>query len=430
MPDAIIIIGANGSGKSLLLRSLVVGDDLPQIDFAREGVIDFGCTQNSSYLAQTLYRPIYSTRVDSLLATPLVLSGMSPRVAREFVGARLDQFGFRNLLNRTYYTLSGGERHIVQILACMQFRSDMLILDDPLSMIDDTRAQIVIDLIRVYVQMKLTHKVIIVQPNARRLLPAEGSVIHEIREPVRPTIPSATTFFSTLTKEVPYPPTDRHFVELKQLSLRFGEQYILQNVNATFTASKINIFVGPNGEGKSVLLQVVAGIHRPSIGNVSLSSTLGYESPAIGRNIMFLPQESELLCGPGRVDKYIHSGPDVPYWWSSAIRYLTDNHYLDLSLDMRAGSFGQRKFWTVLAALTFVAKSPSIKWLMLDEPDASLDTHLASIIANLIRICTSQLGLWVAIATHSPDLYESVVECARWRVDCQAVVREDYARYS
>lgn len=77
----------------------------------------------------------------------------------------------------------------------------------------------------------------------------------------------------------------------------FPGQPILSGLSLTAEASRVTVILGPNGSGKSTALRVLAGLLRPSAGQVSLE--LGGETtdlalvPAYGRpahRIAYLPQ--------------------------------------------------------------------------------------------------------------------------------------------
>lgn len=60
-------------------------------------------------------------------------------------------------------------------------------------------------------------------------------------------------------------------LEIKDLSKRFGENVVLDNVNLTFEGGKIYGFIGRNGSGKSVFLKIICGFYPPSCGSISLN---------------------------------------------------------------------------------------------------------------------------------------------------------------
>lgn len=59
-------------------------------------------------------------------------------------------------------------------------------------------------------------------------------------------------------------------LEIKNLSKKFGENIILEDVNLILNSGKIYGFVGRNGSGKSVLLKMICGFYPPTEGSILL----------------------------------------------------------------------------------------------------------------------------------------------------------------
>lgn len=61
-------------------------------------------------------------------------------------------------------------------------------------------------------------------------------------------------------------------LEIKNLSKKFKDVYILKDINLTFESGKIYGFTGRNGSGKSVLLKIICGFYTPTSGEVLLDN--------------------------------------------------------------------------------------------------------------------------------------------------------------
>ena len=55
-------------------------------------------------------------------------------------------------------------------------------------------------------------------------------------------------------------------LEIKNLSKKFKDVYVLKDINLTFESGKIYGFTGRNGSGKSVLLKIICGFYTPTSG--------------------------------------------------------------------------------------------------------------------------------------------------------------------
>lgn len=57
-------------------------------------------------------------------------------------------------------------------------------------------------------------------------------------------------------------------VEVKNVTKRFKDNTVLNNVNITFESGKIYGLLGRNGSGKSVLLKLLCGFYNPDQGEI------------------------------------------------------------------------------------------------------------------------------------------------------------------
>lgn len=61
-------------------------------------------------------------------------------------------------------------------------------------------------------------------------------------------------------------------LEIKNLSKKFKDVYVLKDINLTFESGKIYGFTGRNGSGKSVLLKIICGFYTPTSGEALLDN--------------------------------------------------------------------------------------------------------------------------------------------------------------
>src|SRR5882757_5536549 len=76
-------------------------------------------------------------------------------------------------------------------------------------------------------------------------------------------------------------------IEVRNLSVGYGEQLALEGVTGDFAPSSMSAVVGPNGAGKSTLLKALAGIVRPLAGDITCAALASHR-------IAYLPQQAEL----------------------------------------------------------------------------------------------------------------------------------------
>lgn len=59
-------------------------------------------------------------------------------------------------------------------------------------------------------------------------------------------------------------------LELENVSKRFGERRVFENVNLKLESPSSLAVIGPNGSGKSTLLKIICGLIRPTQGKVRI----------------------------------------------------------------------------------------------------------------------------------------------------------------
>ena len=57
-------------------------------------------------------------------------------------------------------------------------------------------------------------------------------------------------------------------IEIKNLSISFGDQEILKSIDLTIQENQITIIVGQSGTGKSVLMKCIEGLIEPVQGSI------------------------------------------------------------------------------------------------------------------------------------------------------------------
>ena len=57
-------------------------------------------------------------------------------------------------------------------------------------------------------------------------------------------------------------------VELRNLSRRFGDFHAVDGVDLSIRAGELLVLLGPSGCGKTTLLRMIAGLERPSSGEI------------------------------------------------------------------------------------------------------------------------------------------------------------------
>lgn len=76
-------------------------------------------------------------------------------------------------------------------------------------------------------------------------------------------------------------------VEVHNLSFKFKQEIILEDVSFVLNEGSVSVLVGPNGAGKSTLLKVIMGLYLPSQGVVRIN---GKKPNTLKHKIGYVPQ--------------------------------------------------------------------------------------------------------------------------------------------
>jgi putative ABC transport system ATP-binding protein len=202
--------------------------------------------------------------------------------------------------------------------------------------------------------------------------------------------------------------------ELRGVEKRFGDRVVFAGFDASFRAGRVTAVVGRSGSGKTTLLHLLAGLERPSGGDVvvlerSLGPLTRSELAAFRRDgVALVRQEPGLipfLSARENIELALairnHDGSA-----RDALAHVELEHRADQRIDRL--SVGERQRVAIARAL---ATAPDL--LLLDEPTAHLDEANAQLTARLLRRAARAAGAAVVCATHDPVLIEHADEQIR-----------------
>ena len=197
---------------------------------------------------------------------------------------------------------------------------------------------------------------------------------------------------------------DRNVIEVEGVTFAYKSEAVLRDVNFQIIPEDFACIVGPNGGGKTTLLKLMLGLLVPDCGTIKL---FGEKPQTVRRQVGYTPQRvMENPRFPVDVSDVVLMGR-VPQgrWFGPISRHdrRVANEAMEAVgvIDLRKRSFsdlsgGQRQRVIIARAL---ASEP--KMLMLDEPTAGLDVHVANEVMELL----AQLNERVTIIMVSHDVH-------------------------
>ncbi len=411
--DKVGIIGINGTGKSTLLK-IIAG-----IEEADSGNVVMAKNTTISYLPQNPIFPKGETILRYVMDGNFEKEGEAKSI--------LMKLGLPDYEGKTDY-LSGGQKKRAALARILVNSADVLVLDEPTNHIDNEMAKWLEDylnqfkgiLVMVthdrYFLDRVTNKIVEIDDKTLYTYETNYSGFLELKEQrENMEIASERKRRSILRTELEWAkrgvrgrgtkqqarldrleelknqsgPEEETKVVMSSITSRMGKKTIeLKNISQSYEGrtfikdfsylvlknERIGI-IGPNGCGKTTLLQILNGRIQPEEGSVEIGDTI---------NIGYFTQESEGMNPNQRVIDYVKETAEyiaVPEGRISASKML--ERFL-FTPDMQYAPIGklsggeQRRLYL----LKILMESPNV--LILDEPTNDLDIATLTILEDYL----------------------------------------------
>ncbi|MCY4079746.1 MAG: ABC transporter ATP-binding protein [Caldilineaceae bacterium] len=190
-------------------------------------------------------------------------------------------------------------------------------------------------------------------------------------------------------------------VSLHNLSLDFpAGPSVLHDVSLTVAQGELMVLLGPSGSGKTTILRSIAGLLRPSEGDIRFDERTVLDVPPEKRGAVMVFQEHALF-------PFMDVGANVAFGLkmrridagttrrkvAQALAAVQLAGYEDRRPDELSG--GQRQRVALARALVI---EPRV--LLLDEPLSSLEPSLREDLRDTIRSLQQQAGITMIFVTH------------------------------
>lgn len=194
-------------------------------------------------------------------------------------------------------------------------------------------------------------------------------------------------------------------LEIKNLSVRFGNQEILNNVNLKVENQELLAILGASGAGKSTLLRLIAGFETPASGEIFIAgqqvSTVDKLVSPEQRGIGIVPQDAALfphLSVRGNIEFGLIGAPKAVK--NSRVNELLElirmEEFADRKPDQLSGGQAQR-----VALARALAKKPAL--VLLDEPFSALDAELREALRAEVKAVLKAEGATAILVTHDQE---------------------------
>lgn len=202
-------------------------------------------------------------------------------------------------------------------------------------------------------------------------------------------------------------PESIHQVEVKDFSLQYGSHVILNHCNATFRAGCIYGLRGPNGTGKTTLLNALVGLFSGEVsGNIYYDgiSINQLDMPALRRKKISYIEQAPVLLNMS-VRDYLHFGIEQNQAVSETQKQLLKVWDIDYLLDKEMNENGSNFSGGEKQKLALVrALSKESSLILLDEPTSALDKPSVAKLIDLLQSIKS--NTIIIVVSHDLDMLE------------------------
>ncbi len=391
--EAVLITGVSGCGKSTLARCIT--GIIPHLYRGNlQGVVWLDgmqttdtplwqLTERAGLLFQNPTAQMLAPSVEEEIIFGLENQGLSSATIQKRLEGTLDRFSLQALRDRSPQMLSTGEQQKLALAAVTAREPSVLVLDEPLSMLDSTA---VIDLITYLKQVIHSGTTVVICEHRREyldLIPDLQTIQLDSHVPSGTTIPEINIPKSTISD---------FRLEVSDLGVQLGGRTVLQSLNFSLSSGQVIAVVGRNGVGKTTLLRTLAGLQEHQ-GSIMLNGKVG--RPDLG--MVFQNPDLQLFNATvGEEVLYRLPNPDMIYfdWLLEALELTRYVETPPLLL-----SEGEKKRVTLASVLI---RQPR-HGILLDEPALGQDGGHKAMLIRLLRALAAS-GMLIIMATHDLTL--------------------------
>ena len=212
-------------------------------------------------------------------------------------------------------------------------------------------------------------------------------------------------------------------LEMERIGKRFGQVWVLKNVNVSVRRGSIHAIVGHNGAGKSTLMKIALGAERPTEGGVRVAGQeLTYSRPAEARTLglgMVMQERSLIRTLSGLDNLYLNSEHKNATGLVDVRKQRAEIAGLleELAIPRALLSTMTSDMSTIEQELIEIARALRLgsQVLVLDEPTAPLGREEITRLFGVLRtIATRGAGI-VLITHHLAEVFavSDMVTCLR-----------------
>jgi energy-coupling factor transport system ATP-binding protein len=396
--DALLINGKSGSGKSTLARCLTgLIPHLYHGEMTGEVWIDsrksaelplWEITEQVGLVFQNPALQMLKSTVEEEILFGLENLGLPHAEMKKRLDSALSQFDLEKFLKRSPFSLSGGEQQKLALAAVIARNPAILVLDEPLSMLDSTAAYEFINNLQ---NLSNNGMATVICEHRQQYL---QSIVSLNQLDLEHTMPDQASITGSITD---YPISRNLFsLTIDQLSVTRGKNQILDNLSLECASGQVIALVGRNGSGKTTLLRALAGLQNYQ-GTIRCSDGDNGNDSFPHFNMVFQNPDTQLF-NPTVREEILYKLPNYNqdlYTW--LIEALDLKRYEDTQPLLLSEGEKRR------VALATAIMHPYKHGVLLDEPSLGQDRVHKDFLIRLLREM-AKAGWFVLFTTHDLEL--------------------------
>ena len=429
--EFIVLTGKSGCGKTTLTRC--INGLIP--DFF-EGTITGSCRvcgmdisehetgDYSSYVGSVFQDPrsqFFTLHVKTEIPFPSENLGTPSPVIQDRFRNTVKQLNISNLLKKSIFELSSGEKQKVAIASIYTANVQIYVLDEPSANLDWEGTK---QLKKLLGQLKEQGCTIIISEHKLYYLKDLADRVVILKDGQINTILSGNEFKAQSTnwfhdnglrqvnlKDIVCNPASvkaatREQVSVRAENLSFGyqsKQLLWKDVSFECQSGDIVGIVGKNGTGKSSLIRVLMGLEKPKSGKISIAGKYASKQQRRHKSFYVMQDVDYQLFAGSVLEEMLAGGKDTEKKRQKALAVLEHFELQELAdRHPSALSGGQKQRLSI--ALAYMSDAP---FLYLDEPTSGLDATNMHKVQQAIQKFAED-GRCVFVITHDYEFAVSV----------------------
>ncbi|MBU3154860.1 ABC transporter ATP-binding protein [Clostridium estertheticum] len=194
-------------------------------------------------------------------------------------------------------------------------------------------------------------------------------------------------------------------IDIKNVSKKIDDKYILKNVDLHVNKGSIFGIIGENGAGKTTLIKCLTGIYRVNEGSILIDGEEVFDNAKIKQRIGYVSDENQYFSS--------FKVKELLEFYKKAYNDFSKERFDELNIKfkiplnrrIRELSKGMKMRTAILLNLSI---KPDI--LILDEPTSGLDPVIKKEIMSIIVDEVASRGVTVFISSHHLDHIERICD--------------------